>query len=88
MAKKEFLMKFASKLIIFDPMDRAIPNEDENCATTREELNRLITDMKPSTNIICNVPMSNRLHEKIQNQIQEENKLCISITENYVKNAK
>lgn len=88
MARKEFLMKFASKLIIFDPMDRAIPNEEENCATTREELNRLINDMKPSTNVICNVPMSNRLHEKIQSQIQEENKNCIAITENFVKNAK
>ena len=66
LAKKEFLMKFASKLVIFDPMDRAIPNEDENCATPREELNRIINDMAPSTSVICNVPMSNQLHEKIQ----------------------
>lgn len=88
MAKKEFLMKFASKLVIFDPMDRAIPNEEENCATPREELNRMINDMKPSTDIICNVPMSNDLHEKIQTLVQEENKACIGITENYVKTAK
>ena len=88
MAKKEFLMKFASKLVIFDAMDRPIPNEEENCATTREELNKIINEMKPSTNVICNLPMSNRLYEKLQGQIQDENKVCIAITENYVKNAK
>ena len=88
MAKKEFLMKFASKLVIFDPMNRPIPNEDENCAVTREELNELIDGMKPSTNVICNVPMNNVLHERIQSRIQEENKTCITITESYVKQAK
>ena len=86
--KKEFLIKFTSKLIIFDPMDRAIPNEEENCATTQQEFNEIIDKMEPSTNIMCNVPMSNELHEKIQNQIQEENKACIAITESYVRNAK
>lgn len=65
MAKKEFLMKFASKLIIFDPMDRPIPNMDENCATNRDEFNQIINDLRPSTNIICNVPMNNELFEKL-----------------------
>lgn len=88
MAKKEFLMKFASKLVIFDPMDRPIPNSDENCAMTREEFNAIIDALSPSTNIICNVPMNNLLHERIQNRIQEENKTCITITESYVKQAK
>lgn len=88
MAQKEFLMKFASKLVIFDPLDRAIPNEDENCATSRDELVRIIEEMAPSTNVICNVPMTNSLYEKIQNQITEENQACIAITESYVKSAK
>lgn len=85
MAKKEFLMKFASKLVIFDPMDRPIPNADENCALSREDFNSLIDALSPSTNVICNVPMNNGLHEKIQSRIQEENKTCITITESYVK---
>lgn len=45
MARKEFLMKFASKLIIFDPMDRPIPNEEENCATSVEEFRQIIDMM-------------------------------------------
>lgn len=88
MARKEFLMKFASKLIIFDPMDRPIPNLEENCATSVTKFKQIIDNMQPSTDIVCNVPMSNELHEKIQNQIQEENKACIAITESYVRNAK
>ena len=88
MAKKEFLMKFASKLIIFDPMDRPIPNMDENCATNRDEFSKIINDLRPSTNIICNVPMNNGLFEKLQHRIHEENKTCITITESYVKQAK
>lgn len=88
MAKKEFLMKFASKLVIYDPMDRPIPNEEENCAITRNELNELINGLSPSTNVICNVPMNNVLHERIQSRIVEENKTCITITESYVKQAK
>jgi hypothetical protein len=88
MAKKEFLMKFASKLVIFDPMDRPIPNADENCALSREDFNSLIDALSPSTNVICNVPMNNGLHERILSRIQEENKTCITITESYVKQAK
>ena len=88
MAKKEFLMKFASKLVIFDPMNRPIPNMDENCASSQDEFNKIISDLKPSTNVICNVPMNNGLFEKLQNRIHEENKTCITITESYVKQAK
>lgn len=67
---QDFLVKFAEKLILYDPMDRPIPNEDNNWATPRKDFLDILNKMPPAPTKNVNMPISNELFRKVDDQIR------------------
>lgn len=67
---EKFLFEFASKVVIFDPLDRPIPTEEqmelfeieEPWNIKRDDLLVKINELSGTQGIYLNVPLSNKLH--------------------------
>jgi len=71
----------------FDPLDRPIPNEDNDQMMKRDDLVQAIDGMTPVGGYVLNAPMSNENYDKLENMFAEEEKHCIEIGERFQQTA-
>ena len=84
--EKKFYDDFADKFEVFDPLERPIPDENNNCIITVQELKQALMEMKPiiSDKHKLNVPLNNKLYEKLDKMINQELDGCIDISKDFM----
>ena len=85
---KEFYHQFSMKCEVFDPLDRPIPNADEDCAIKSADLAKLIEEMPTMHGWALIVPLNNEKHRKLEQMFNAERNACTEIVENYQTDAK
>lgn len=87
----KFYEYFANKMEAFDPLDRPIPDEDNEQAIKRDELvQRIEVEMAEASisGYMLNAPMSNESHEILMDLFEQTDKECQEIGEQYIDEAK
>ena len=82
---REFFNKYAGTLKVFDPLDRPTPNAENDQATKRDQLVKLIEDMPTIPGKFLVVPLSNKLNLKLEKMFETEKEACSEIIEDYEK---
>ena len=78
-------------MIAFDPLDRPIPNEDNNQMTTRDDLVKILEEDMAQHQIsgyLLNAPMGNDIYDVLMNLFDKTEKECIEIGDHYINEAK
>jgi hypothetical protein len=84
---QEFFTKYVSKVRVFDPLNRPIPNPEVDVATKRDDLVKLVEEMPAIPGKYLVVPLSNDLNRKLENMFTAERKACSEIIDMYYKEA-
>ena len=83
----KFYMDFADKLVIFDPIDRAIPDADNDQTIKRNDLIVKINEMPSIVGFVLNAPMSNERGALLDKMFDYEIKICNDIAQQYLDEA-
>ena len=70
-----FFQNLASKLEIYDPIDRDIPEDDDQTIKRLNLLNRIL-NMDAVQGQSLNAPLSNKMHLKLEQLISNSQKRC------------
>ena len=84
---QEFYNQIAYSFVIFDPLDRPIP-EDDDQATKRDEMLEMIEELPYMQGNDLSVPLSNKLYSQLEKMISAEQIKCIAEVETFVEEAK
>jgi hypothetical protein len=87
----KFYNIFADKMIAFDPMDRPIPNEEQDQMTKRDELVDLLEVKmadKAISGFMLQTPIMDETFDILMNLFDQSYKECTEISEQYIEEAK
>ena len=87
-----FLTEFAGKVVIYDPLDRQIPTDqqmefneiEEPWTTPRNELLQKLSDLNGTQGIYLNVPLSNKLHHQLIKLLDKGRDMCVEEATTYM----
>lgn len=73
---------------MFDPLDRPVPNEDDNQATSRDDFLQKLQDLKPTHGIFLHVPLNNYYHKLLIRMLDNGRNLCLEQAQRYMERAR
>ena len=80
-AIQQFFQTYVLSVCVFDPLDRAIPNEHSDQATKRDDIVQKIQDMPFIPGNYLNIPLSNTQIRNIEKMFEYEKEECDHVIE-------
>lgn len=71
-----FYKKFSDNLVVFDPLDRPLPDEDSDDAIKRDELIKKLEDMPGIMGFALNAPISKERSSLLDKMFDTEIQAC------------
>lgn len=80
---EQFFESMSSKLEIFDPMDRDIPDDNDQTIKRLDLLNRIL-NMEAIPGSRLQAPMSNSMFQKVEQLISNGQKRCNDVLQHHL----
>ena len=80
-AVKQFFDHYVMSVHVFDPLDRQIPNEQQNQATKRDDIVAIINDMPFIKGDQLIVPLKNHQLRNLNKMFENEKLACNEVIE-------
>jgi len=75
--QKQFFENFAWKVLLYDPLDRPLPNEEEPQSTKRDELLKIVeTELTRIDGKQLKLPLCQEKYKKLQTMFDECEEEC------------
>lgn len=84
---KNFYQKYTENLVVFDPLDRPIPDEDNDQALKRDDFVKKLNEMPAILGFALNAPMSKERYNLLEKMFESEVQACIDIGQHYLEKA-
>lgn len=84
---RQFYKQFTQRIIVFDPLDRPIPDEENDEATKNADLIKMLNEMPAVFGFALNAPMSKEKSVLLDKMFERELQLCNKIGQDYQEQA-